>query len=60
MLVVMAFRAIKYDAWHSRLLTSVALLIGIVGCVSLLRPLSLHNADIYNYWTYWFWTKQRY
>lgn len=58
--LLMARKAFVASAWWSRRLAGLAAIICLSGTFVLLQHLSLEHADIINYWTYWFWTPQRF
>jgi len=58
--LVLSWRAWRKAAWKSQQLAAVAIMINGLGMLALLSQIPLHTTDIYDYWTYWFWTSQRY
>lgn len=57
--MILSLRAWRTAAWKSQQMAALAMLVSGLGVIALLTQIPLHNADIYDYWTYWFWTPQR-
>lgn len=58
-ILVLTTRAWSRPAWWSRRLALTALFIGGFGWLTIILNVPIERSDIYNYWTYWFWTSQR-
>lgn len=58
--MISAIHTIMIDGWISKTIVGVALVIGTLGSRFLIDDLSFTEMNLLEYWTYWFWTPQRF